>query len=601
MWLSGVVPLAYYLASASAFGGLYQEAALVGSATELGVLPAPGAPLSSLVASLLTLIPVGPLAFRVACASAVFVALGLALFARALFFSLYGLGARRSDVNAWLCLGSAWLIAQSPSAWLSGTHANIFALQWLLALAIIDALVRHELSEPTDDLRLLNFAAFVQGLAFANHYALAFLTLPAAAPTLGRVFARRGFIGVMGHAALPLFGFSAYVYVPIRAGQHPSINFGEANTWSRLFAMLSAEPFFAPAQLAEERGAWPVVRAFADAVGPSWFVWCVLALVGLVLARRAYGRRRFAAVWALLFVVPLAGAAFLLRPGLFADRLGALLPSVFALVGLSALGVGLSLESIGTLHKASWVLHGARALAFFALFVFLRVAPVRSSHDGAALDALSDLTRRNLPEGALVLSYDADTLLRHMGGEVEERLRPDVHVVPLSLLEPAPLESLIEREPELGPLLRDVIVRGNPAPATLQSLAAQRPVFLELEARVRPEVYPTLVSEGLLSRVLSDNTTHGDERMAAQRVAPRLSYLEKRLRLGPPGPDVAPRLALKLSYQALQAASLDDRELGKQLLGLAGMLAPESERVRALRAALNAPGTLDVLHVGGFE
>jgi hypothetical protein len=229
LWLSGAIPLAYYVASAAGFGYWYQDGVLVGTAAELGVAPAPGAPLSSLVASLLTLVPVGSLAFRVSCASSALMALGLVLFARALFYTLHGLGSRVASFNATLSLAAALCLGLLPGYWFTAARANVYAVSWLLAFAVVDSLVRFELSQPSDDLRLLHFAAFLQGLCFANHYGLALLTLPAAAPTLGRVFARRGFIGLMGHAVAPIFGFSAYVYVPIRAGQHPDINFGEAN------------------------------------------------------------------------------------------------------------------------------------------------------------------------------------------------------------------------------------------------------------------------------------------------------------------------------------------------------------------------------------
>jgi hypothetical protein len=599
MWLSGCLPLAYYVAGASAHGTWFEGAALVGAAAELGVAPPPGAPLSSLLASLLTLLPVGPLPFRVACANAVFVAMGLALFARALFNSLHGLGARQVGVNAALALAAALIVARGPGAWLTATQASVYALEWLFALAIVDALVRHELNEPTDDMRLLLFAAFVQGLAFANHYVLALLTLPAAAPTLGRVFARRGFIGLMGHAVLPLFGFSAYVYIPIRAAQHPTLDFGEPNTLRRLFALLIAEPFWGPP--GAQASALDVLSAFARGLaGPFWLL-CLLALVGLVLARRAYGRRRFAVLWGVLLVVPLGCLTLLIRPTLEADRFGALLPSSFALAALAAIGVALVLEALPALRGSALALHGSRGLAGLAVLGMVSSASEAPLVRFDASDAVADLTRRALPEGALVLSHDPDTLLRHLGGEVEERSRPDLAVVPLTGIAPAPLDRLLEERPELGPLLRDVVVRGRPALATLQSLAVERPVFLELDAHSPPELYATLVTEGLLSRVLPDGTTPGDERLASAQLAPRLARLRARLSASPPGPDAAQRLAQKLVYQALQAASLDDRDAARALLGLAAELVPPDARARALSAALAGEGPIDVPALGTLE
>jgi hypothetical protein len=119
---------------------------------------------------------------------------------------------------------------------------------------VIECLLRFELKEPTDDTRVLYFAAFVQGLCFANHHVLGLLMLAPAAPTVGRVFARRGFIGLMGHVAFPILGFSAYAYVPIRASQTPRINFGDAYHLRNLYWMVNADPYWGPAYMEPPAG-----------------------------------------------------------------------------------------------------------------------------------------------------------------------------------------------------------------------------------------------------------------------------------------------------------------------------------------------------------
>jgi hypothetical protein len=93
-WLAGVVPLTFYLATASSFGGFHEEGALTAAARSLGVSHAPGAPLSSLIASFFALLPVGPLSFRVSVSAAVCAALMLGLFARTMFYTLLGAGVR---------------------------------------------------------------------------------------------------------------------------------------------------------------------------------------------------------------------------------------------------------------------------------------------------------------------------------------------------------------------------------------------------------------------------------------------------------------------------------------------------------------------------
>jgi hypothetical protein len=582
LWLSGAIPLAYYVATASGHAYWYQDGVLVGTAAELGVAPAPGAPLSSLVASLLTLMPVGPLSFRVSCASACFMALGLVLFARTLFFTLYGLGARRLELNATLSLASVFALGLTPGFWLTATRANVYALSWLLAFAVVDALVRFELSQPSDDLRLLHFAAFLQGLGFANHYGLALLTLPAAAPTLGRVFARRGFIGLMGHAVAPIFGFSAYVYVPIRAGQHPLINFGEANTLTRVFGLLSADATFGPRE-ASGPFSLDVARSFVEGVGSLFWPLLVLALVGLTLAKRAHGLRRFAVIWALYGLLPFVGVALLIGPKLDADRLSALVPSMTGLVALAAIGLALGQEQLRKQGSVTPFLWASRALALSALVGLMASAGTRGLARFEASDAVDDITRRALPEGALLLSQSADTHLRALGAEVEERVRPDLTVLPLT----EPNEALrLATERELAPVLRDVIVKNRLSLGSLQSLAGTRPLYLELGPLAAPDLYPTLVSEGLLSRVLPDGATEGDERVAQALLVPRLAQLKQRLSRAPVERDSARRLSEALVAQATQAAALEDGAAALELFALAAFLSPDDESIAALAAAV---------------
>ncbi len=584
LWLSGAIPLAYYVASASGHAYWYQDGVLVGTAAELGVAPAPGAPLSSLVASLLTLVPVGSLAFRVSCASAAFMALGLVLFARALFYTLHGLGSRVPAFNATLALGAALALGSLPGFWLTATRANVYALSWLLSFAVLDALVRFELSQPSDDLRLLHFAAFVQGLGFANHYGLALLTLPAAAPTLGRVFARRGFIGLMGHAVAPIFGFSAYVYVPIRAGQHPHINFGEAHTLWGVLSLLSSEPTFGPRAAAGSP--WlDIVHALSAAAGGLFWPLLLLALLGSLLARRAHGVRRFAVLWALFGLMTFLGVLLLIQPALEADRAGALVPSCAALVALAAIGLAIGQESLRKQRPVARYLWAARALVAALLLGYAGQASQRGLARFDASDALDDATRRALPEHALLFTQNSDTLLRALGAQVEEQTRPDLTIVALG----DPTATLAADDARaLAPVLRDVIVKNRLTLGSLQSLAASRPLFLELGPLATPDVYPTLVSEGLWSRVLPDGVTQGDERLALSVLRPRLGELRHRLALAPPGRDGALRMSEALVAQATQSASLHDHEAALELFGLAAQLTPDDPAIPALVAGVKA-------------
>ena len=121
-----------------------------------------------------------------------------------------------------------------------------------------------------------------------------------------------------------------------------------------------------------------------------------------------------------------------------------------------------------------------------------------------------------------------------------------------------------------------------------KSLAASRPLFLELGPLATPDVYPTLVSEGLWSRVLPDGVTQGDERLALSVLKPRLGELRHRLTLRPAGHDGAARVSEALVAQATQSASLHDQEAALELFGLAAQLTPDDPAIPALMAGVKA-------------
>ncbi|HEY6878842.1 MAG TPA: DUF2723 domain-containing protein, partial [Polyangiales bacterium] len=451
-WLAPLAcapPLAYYVASASAFGGLYEEGSFVAAARSLGVPHPPGAPLTSLAGAVAALLPIGPLSFRVAVSSALFTGCILALFARALFHSLrgVGLGARGVRAPALLALAGTWFAAGTPLFFSVATRPNVYALQFALGLWMIDALVRFESSEPTDDRRALYLGAFVQGLAFANHHVYALLLLSVAAPTLGRVFARRGFLGLMGHVAAPILGFSAWIYVPIRGGREPFINIGAPDKLTRIFWVLNADPWRGPSDLPEP-DTWNLLRGAISSSTLVTVLVLALGALGLALAARTASARRFALLWGIAFAVPFASIAWILEPTLQADAWGSLLPCALAVIALATCGIGLGLRELSRSEPTGERV--ALALCASALLVLLLHATPASR----AAEEIDTLARRDLPTRAVVIASDLASSFRWLGAEAEEHLRGDVTMLPLAALDyPHTVESLSERAPELAPVL----------------------------------------------------------------------------------------------------------------------------------------------------
>jgi hypothetical protein len=595
-WIAGSLPLAYYVAGASAHGGVFEEGSLVAAARELGVAYPPGAPIQTLLGAALALLPVGPLSFRVSLASALCAALTLALFSRALLLTLSHIGISDARTAGLLSLAASWWLGQTPLFFAQALRPHVFASQFALSMLVIYTLLRFEAEEPHGTTRVLYFGAFVQGLCFANHHVYGLLMLPLAAPTLGRVFARRGFIGLMGHLAAPLIGFSAYLYVPLRLAHEPASGLADASGITRLLSVLSIEPYAGPSFLA----ATPLLPALAQGLGLEQTtlqlgLLALLALGGWVTLRSSH-RRRFGTLWLLAALVPLGSALLSLRPRLLEDAWGVLLPSAAGVAALACAGAGALLDKCAgySLRLA----HGTGAgLVLLALLGFLK----RDGAPQAALvelsDQVDDLTRRDLEPDALLFTDEAGSAFRLRGREAEERLRPDLELVPLALsAEERAVDAWVRRQPGLADSLRGWVLQGALDTRSLKELSADRPVYVEPGTRADPELYRTSLDEGLWLRVVSDgplpaelrseraSETHGFgalERSAASARALEQSGL----------PQAVGRAQL---FQALTRAALGDREGASDYLSLSrasGFVAPLQER---LAHALSGPAKLDL-------
>ncbi len=117
-----------------------------------------------------------------------------------------------------------------------------------------------------------------------------------------------------------------------------------------------------------------------------------------------------------------------------------------------------------------------------------------------------------------MLAHNPSTIFRFWGGEAEELNRPDVTMIPLPLLGyPKLVDRLVSEEPELKSLLGNYILDGQLNAPDLQSLAALRPVLVEMDIRVDAELFDMLVPDHLYHRVLTADITEADEGEAMQR------------------------------------------------------------------------------------
>lgn len=585
-WLAGAIPLAYYVAGASSSTGFGEEGAFVAAARGLDVTYPPGAPISGLIAAPFSLLPFGPLSFRVTVANAVCAALTLGLFARALLSTLPHVGVTSAPVAGALSVAASLWLGQTPLFAQQALRPQVFAVQFLLSMLVFASLLRFEAEEPNSSMRTLYIGAFVQGLCFANHHVYGLLMLPVAAPTLGRVFAYRGFMGLMGHVAAPLLGFSAYVYVPARLASAAHGALADQSALARLALMLGAEPYWGP----EWAAPLPVLETLRDGMfrggvaGPLAAL--LLSALGFASMLRSSNRRRFGLVWSIALLVPLASVQFVLELKLREDAWGALLPCAAALVAAAAVGAGRVLEGLAARAPRLPRLLGP-ALVALALLAFVRGAPASAAPPQFA-DAFDELTRRALPPGARLFLYDAGSSFHQLGAESEEGgLRADLSLVPLAFRGLPLFDARAWPELARG---------GNLTLRTLQASSAQRPVYVELSEHLPVPVFESSAEQGLWARIPPEGTLVSEAPSAAAAQAARLRRLYAAV--GPLSrlPFAA---ALQLGHthllQAVRRAGLGDDAGARDYLALCRALGFEDPRVARLERTLSQGSAIDIV------
>jgi hypothetical protein len=184
------------------------------------------------------------------------------------------------------------------------------------------------------------------------------------------------------------------------------------------------------------------------------------------------------------------------------------------------------------------------------------------------------------------LAHNPQTIFRYWGGEAEEENRPDVTMVALPLLTyPKLVDRLVRREPELGPLLRSYVLDGRLSAAEVQSLAALRPVFVEMDVRVDREMMDLIVPEQLYHRVLTADTTDADEASAMRAHSER--WTDIYARIGQPiDPHTMAQLLWRHYADSLYFAGVGDIHAALRTVTAGLNLNPHARELQMLYAAL---------------
>ena len=495
------VPLAggiLYTLTASRFvlGGDNGELVAIGTA---GGVPHPsGYPLYVLLLRAFSWLPATSPAHRTALVTAVIAAASVAALAWAA--RAWGAGVVSAAI-------AAALYAVSPLAWSLGTHAEVFALNVLLAMILV-GVSSPALGPPrgSETLRA-GLLGLVAGLGLSNHHSIVLLA-PLGLFALVRAIARAGPSGKERARAFALsitgllLGLLPYVYLVAVARSTPE---GDGCMWGapgdlqRLVAHFLRRDYgtfsLSTADAAPEPLPHLAVfgkRLFVDLLGAG-----AVILFGASTALRAREKsktplRAHADLATLVASFLLAGPIFVTRFNLPARGVWLLVTGRFHLLplALAAVLLALALHSIAQTFAAD---RRSLILAAGALFVVVRgglSAPEILAEHRPTLDHWTKNALRAAPPNAVILVTSDEQGSAFMVARCALRERPDVVVVAPRLLFTA------WHPRQVSARLGFPIVRGVTVPGSAEPVLSARELMEQLVTSGRPVLLTDWFTKG---------------------------------------------------------------------------------------------------------
>jgi hypothetical protein len=208
-----------------------------------------------------------------------------------------------------------------------------------------------------------------------------------------------------------------------------------------------------------------------------------------------------------------------------------------------------------------------------------------------------DVARRHKAEEPAHAPHKRDVMMtfRLWASRVTRGERPDLVVVPMSLLGRGDVaRRLIAEEPALAPLMRDVMMTGRASEYALSTLADARPLYVELDPawdrRLLDHLRPTPLWVGFTSHTLG----RSDRGIAilddsGRRAFRRVLSVAKSSRGGDPGTLAV--LAARARDQAFILASLGDKDSARRVLGDLARVEPDPKFASKIEARLRTLGS----------
>jgi len=477
---------AFYLVGLSGTVPSYRDSGdLVASIHTLGIAHPPGYALYVLVGKLfVTLLPFGNIAYRVNVMSAFFAAAAVGILYAVISAVVSG-----NDLKRWAAFVVVVLFATSPAVITLARVAEMYTLSACLAAAILYYLL-------SDHPHGTSYAALLLGLGLSVHPTLIFL-VPLFFISPARLCTRRTVFFF-------LLGLSIFLYLPIRASQHPLLNWGDPSSWRNFWRVVTRADYGGlKLHPAESVFSWTPesivaqLKYFLVACKGEWG-WgaLVLGFTGVVgMLREPKTRRMGTALFVSWFF---AGPGFFLLSNLPLEEATtpAILQPYLLLVSLLWAPFVMSGVEVVISWRPSRVF--APVLVIVALVGTRSWAWTSERNDFYAYDYARNLLR-SLPLNAVLYDPDDPTLFSIEVLQVVEKRRPDV--VPLSFFRTRwGYEQIKRRWPDLLPPIP--ISNGQELQHLLWSYSARRrPFFADLPQKLIQVPY---LAEGLVYAAQTD-------------------------------------------------------------------------------------------------
>jgi hypothetical protein len=340
------------------------------------------------------------------------------------------------------------------------------------------------------------------------------------------------------------------------------------------------------------------LAAFLGEIGPIPFG---LALFGLAVGLVRKGTRRALLPLFALVLVDLALPAprlALLTPDPFGP------PRLLAVAGL-AIGAALGVQAAALSLLRARLPFARPAAVLLVVFDFTLVF-VGSEASAFATERRAAVTNEiwtdqglgSLPPRALLLARSEAIAWRLWSAQLVRGERPDVVVVPTTLLERGALRRrLLAAEPALAPLLRDIALGGKPSEYALTTLADARPLFVELDASWDERLSEHIVPQSFWLRFRANPVGRSDRTVALARAGSRFERVVEAVL---PGDDPAATAATRavvvagLRQRALFLAARQDRDTALETATVLERLAPNDEVAERVKRELTAKGHKEV-------